>query len=146
MSRDIHCYVMKLEDLSQISKYIGRKGIRHSSNHSLQPLKSRYTYTNDITQGLMSPVISAFQVMQIERNRRIFYNIPGLFIKSLRSNFWTALWASVTAEFRHYSLSALDWKPVVCYLLVCPLPLCVVLVLSFSVFKTSCTQILWVIA
>lgn len=57
VSRDIH-YFMKLEDLSQISKYTGtgRKWIRQSSNHSLKTLKSRYTYTNDITRGLINEV------------------------------------------------------------------------------------------
>jgi hypothetical protein len=62
-------------------------------------------------------MLAVFWVIWLERNRRTFDNVPELCVESLwdRITFWSALWASVTAEFRHYSLSALmlDWKAVV---------------------------------
>lgn len=52
-----------------------------------------------------------------ERNRRIFEDYPGLCVEELWNGvcFSSALWATVTLEFRNYSLSALllDWKAAV---------------------------------
>ena len=62
-------------------------------------------------------MLALFWVIWMERNRRICDDFPGLCVEGLwdRIIFWSALWASVTSEFKNYSLSALmlDWKAVV---------------------------------
>lgn len=67
-------------------------------------------------------MLTSFWITWIERNRRILMIIQGLCQEELsdRISFCSAIWASVSLQFRHYSPSALklDWKAAVTWLML----------------------------